>query len=143
MREKRARGFSLVEVVLAVGIVSFALLPLMALLPVGLRTVKNSMTQTVTAAIAQQIRGELLQASLPIGSLGIEYYTSDGIKTTATDANNPFYYTATFSLSATTIAGDSFTAANAQSVTVYLSYPSSNQQPIVIPLFIARQPSIN
>jgi uncharacterized protein (TIGR02598 family) len=53
-------GFSLVEVVIAIGIVSFAVLAIMGLLPTGLKTVKNSNEQAAAAnvacAIAEAIR---------------------------------------------------------------------------------------
>ena len=56
------RGFSLVEVIMALGIVSFALMSLVALLPMGLGMVRDSATETALTSIEQTIRGELTQA---------------------------------------------------------------------------------
>lgn len=150
---KQARGFSLIEVVMAVGVMSFAILPLVALLPVGLRTVQDSMDLTVTAGIAQQIRGELQQISFnPNDAVNINnlhsqvyYYTNEGIKTTPGDPD--VYYNATFSVNGVTAASASFTSTNAQTVTVTLAYPNAipaaRQTKKVFPLLAARQRSVN
>ena len=50
-----ARGFSLIEVALALGIVSFAMVSLMALIPVGLGSFQKAMNLTVEAQIVQGI----------------------------------------------------------------------------------------
>jgi len=62
-RHHRSNAFTLIEVVIALGIATFAMLPILALMPVGLQTLQNSSNDTVTAGIAQQIRGELQQVS--------------------------------------------------------------------------------
>lgn len=60
-------GFSLVEVVLALGIVSFCLVSIFGLLPVGLRSVKNSTEQAgagnVLTLIASSIRNATTNSS--------------------------------------------------------------------------------
>jgi len=43
--KKRGGGFSLVEVVLALGVVSFALLALVALIPMGIKTSRQSLEE--------------------------------------------------------------------------------------------------
>lgn len=48
-------GFSLVEVTLAIGIIAFALMAVVGLLPVGLRTVKNSNEQAAAAIVLRTI----------------------------------------------------------------------------------------
>jgi uncharacterized protein (TIGR02598 family) len=45
-RPGRHRAFSLVEVVLALGVVSFALLGMVALLPIGIQSTKDSLEET-------------------------------------------------------------------------------------------------
>ena len=154
------RGFSLVEVVMALGIVAFAMLSIVGLLPLGLDTVKESMNQTVTASIAQEIRGELRQISfLSTNTYNIDalcaqtyaqYYTMDGIKTTASDAE-AFYKAAFANLASETAAGATFAPAkpedpyNAKNITVTLSYPlnapETKRKNIVFSLFIAKQTS--
>lgn len=54
------RGFSLVEVALAMGIVTFSLIPIFAILPVGVKTLREAMDQTVVTQIATQIQSDLL-----------------------------------------------------------------------------------
>lgn len=60
IRERRKAAFSLVEVTLAIGIVSFALLSLLGVVPVGLSALRSAMDCTVEAQITQKISGEAL-----------------------------------------------------------------------------------
>jgi uncharacterized protein (TIGR02598 family) len=55
-------GFSLVEVIIALGIVAFAFVPLMGLLPVGLTSFRSAIDQTVLSQIVQQIGNESQQS---------------------------------------------------------------------------------
>ena len=50
-----AAGFSLVEVVLAIGVVAFAFVPMLGLLPVGLTTFRQSIETTVGSQIVERI----------------------------------------------------------------------------------------
>lgn len=63
-----APGFSLVEVTLAIGIISFALLAVVALLPVGLKSVKNSSEQAAGAAVLQGLSEALRHAATDDGT---------------------------------------------------------------------------
>lgn len=56
-------AFSLVEVVLAIGIFSFALLAVVGLLPVGLKSVKNANEEAAAANVVARISNALRQAS--------------------------------------------------------------------------------
>jgi len=56
------QAFSLVEVTLAIGIVAFALLAVVALLPVGLQTVRNSNEQAGAAHVINSISNAILLA---------------------------------------------------------------------------------
>lgn len=56
---ERARGFSLVEVTLALGIAAFSLVVLLGLLPVGVDTNKASAEETSAAAILANIVADL------------------------------------------------------------------------------------
>ena len=58
----KRQAFSLIEVTIAVGIVGFAFLPLMALLPVGLASFRSSIDQTALSQIVQQIGNESQQS---------------------------------------------------------------------------------
>lgn len=55
----KLEGFSLIEVVLAVGVAAFALVTIMGLLPVGLSTFRSSMNTAVGSQIAQRVFGDL------------------------------------------------------------------------------------
>lgn len=72
-------AFSLVEVCLALGIVSFALLSVVGLMPVGLSAMRQAMDQTTEAQIARVISGEA--ALVPFDKL--DQYATDG----------PYYFT--------------------------------------------------
>jgi len=60
-------GFSLIEVVIAIGIVSFSILAVVGLLPTGLKTVKNANEQAGAANVLNAIAESLRQASSPDG----------------------------------------------------------------------------
>jgi len=55
-----ARGFSLVEVTLAMAVISVSLLTLLGLLPGGLNTLRDADQQMVRAQIAQELAGNVL-----------------------------------------------------------------------------------
>ena len=59
----RCSGFSLIEVVIAIGIVSFSILAVVGLLPTGLKTVKNANEQAGAANVLNAIAESLRQAS--------------------------------------------------------------------------------
>jgi type II secretory pathway pseudopilin PulG len=54
-----SRGFSLVEVVLALGVIAFALVGIMGLFPVALKSAQESQRETRATLIAQQIFSDL------------------------------------------------------------------------------------
>lgn len=58
----RLRGFTLVEVVLAIAVVAFAFVGMFSLLPVGLGVFRESMDISITAQIAQRIVSEAEQS---------------------------------------------------------------------------------
>jgi len=54
-----SRAFSLIEVTLALGIIAVALIPLIALLPMGLDSQRSAIESTATTQILQTITGDL------------------------------------------------------------------------------------
>jgi uncharacterized protein (TIGR02598 family) len=155
---RRAKaGFSLVEVVLAIGVVAFALMALVGTLPMGLQTLQDSRLQSARANISQQIRGMLQQISYEQGGSGsggfgigeLEqktfYYTEDGMEAAEGDA----YFAARFELEQAGVQGAeadqevTFETSSARRVIVTLSYPlaapSSSRKETVFTLFSARQ----
>jgi uncharacterized protein (TIGR02598 family) len=59
---RAGRGFTLVEVLLALGIVSFAFMALCGMLPVGLKTYRDAMDATCRANIVRVVSAELAQS---------------------------------------------------------------------------------
>lgn len=54
-------GFTLVEVTLAIGIISFAFVAMFGMLPVGLNVSRQAMDTTIEAQIVQQMKTQALQ----------------------------------------------------------------------------------
>ena len=76
----KAPSFSLVEVVLALGILSFAILPMIALMPQGLSLLGQSAARTERADIVRSVMTHVRQvpfASLPAGDTDW-YYDQEG-----------------------------------------------------------------
>jgi len=62
----RSSAFTLVETAMAVGVVAFAFVSLMALLPVGLTTFRRSIDTSVCAQIAQRVVNDAQQTDFDI-----------------------------------------------------------------------------
>jgi uncharacterized protein (TIGR02598 family) len=144
------QAFSLVEVVLAIGVVSFAMMAMLGTLPVGLKSAQESRSQVATANIARQLQGELQQISFNAASsdtltvqnlAGTPYYfTLEGTRTTdMADA----YYEASFSVGGVNLPGLTVDPINARKVTVTLSHPMgtpvANRQTNAFTLLLAKQ----
>jgi uncharacterized protein (TIGR02598 family) len=146
---KGVKAFSLVEVVLAIGVVSFAMMAMLGTLPVGLKSSQQSRGQVATANIARQLQGELQQISFAGASqdtLTVEtladqslYYSLEGTKTDAGSA----YYVANFAVTNVALPGLSIDPSRARNVTVTLSYPANasegDRQQSVFSLLLAKQ----
>jgi len=99
-RVKSGSGFTLVEVVLALGVCSFALLSVMSLLPVGLDSSRHALEISRVAKAFQKVTSELTQsqftnvAAMTTNAYYFDYdgNTSDasGTKYTASSANKYF-----------------------------------------------------
>lgn len=63
LRHSSTSGFSLIEVTIALGIATFCLVALFALLPIGLNTNRDTIEQTVATSIAANIASDI-RASL-------------------------------------------------------------------------------
>ena len=94
-RARFPHGFSLIEVTIALGVVSFALIALFGLLPTGLTTFRSSIDRSVASQIAQNIISQARQTEFsslstlatPAGSP--KRFTEDGDETT--DASKTIY----------------------------------------------------
>jgi len=63
---RRQSGFSLVEVVLAVGVISFAFVAILGLLPAGLTQFRQAMDNSIASQIAQRIIMDAQQSDFDI-----------------------------------------------------------------------------
>ncbi len=145
------RAFSLVEITIAVGVVTCSMLVVMGLLPVGLKTMHESSTQYGTSTIAQQIVSELQlmpftsspsNASYSISAINgqTDYYTIEGVKT---DKQSDRFFTVTFSTNSPAVPGGTTTyGSGAQMVKASIAFPTqAPQQTNVLSFLIARQNS--
>ena len=76
---KMRRGFSLVEVTLALGIITFGLIAVMGLLPTGLRLAKQSADEVAAVSIMTGISVSLEKAGSTANS-GNATFTADGMR---------------------------------------------------------------
>ena len=84
-------GFSLVEVVIALGIVSFAVLAIVGMMPMALKSAQESMRETDATLIAQRIFSELKTGSGGNRSITTDTNTStQAINLTANNSTNNF-----------------------------------------------------
>lgn len=79
------RGFSLIEVVLALGIISVAFVPLMGLLPTGMASFRSSMDRGATVRITERLGNEARQSDFDsVGSNPADrYFDEQGNEVTA------------------------------------------------------------
>jgi uncharacterized protein (TIGR02598 family) len=82
------KAFSLIEVVLALGVVSVALLPLTGMLFVGLRIFDQAVSTTTQGEIAQQVVNQLQQSAYVETNLGVRnlYFSQEGVVTTSAES---------------------------------------------------------
>jgi len=86
-RRRRADGFSLVEVVLAIGIIAFAFVAMFGLLPVGMTTFRQALDNSLGTQIVQRLINEAQQTdyptliATPVGPL--RYFDDQGNEVTA------------------------------------------------------------
>jgi len=93
------RGFSLVEIALALGIVAFAFVGLFALLPVGMGIFREAMETSVSTQIAQRIVSDLTETEFdqllanPISgsyyTLPLRYFDDQGTEVKVTNPAGP------------------------------------------------------
>lgn len=92
-RAIRAHGFGLVEIAIALGIISFALLSLLGLMAVGLNASKTAREDTVVASLARNVLANLKTLNYAqLSALGSTnfYFTYDGAATNS--ASSSAYY---------------------------------------------------
>ncbi|MDQ3622363.1 MAG: Verru_Chthon cassette protein B [Verrucomicrobiota bacterium] len=95
----RKRGFSLVEVVLAVGVVAFGVVAIFALIPAGLGVFRQAMDTSVGSQIVQRIASDAAQADfdllVPPGGAGeffvlpVRYFDDQGSEVNVAEGSAP------------------------------------------------------
>jgi len=81
-------GFSLVEVVIAIGIVGFAIVPLIGLLPTALGNFRTTMDRSATARIVERLGNEAKQSDFDaVGSTIVDRFFDDQGNEVASDQN--------------------------------------------------------
>jgi uncharacterized protein (TIGR02598 family) len=151
IRRNTRFGFSLIEVVMAVGIVTFSLFALVGAIPVGIKTIQDSMKASAKANITQEIRAELQQVTFGTSAGNIDslmsqvnYYSDRGILLPGADGA---YYEASFSKADVPMPGSTgyFQSGNGQLIKVTLTYPvpapTANQETSALYLLAAKQKS--
>ena len=84
------RAFSLVEVVLALAIISFALLAMFGLISISLKADRDSSSDTVLAEMHRQVMGELRTGTFGnLPSLKYYYFDVDGSPCTPASSDVP------------------------------------------------------
>ncbi len=101
----RVRGFSLVEVAIALGVVAFSLTTVLALLPSVLKSMRESIDQTLESQIGQQIASDVLQTPFRDVGAMTKYYDSEGF---AVAAESDAVFTAKITPSTVSYPGSDF-----------------------------------
>jgi uncharacterized protein (TIGR02598 family) len=97
-----SRGFSLVEVTLALGLTAFCLMTLFGMLPLGLQLSQSSISQTAAASVLSSVAADLRatsktsltsrQYNITFGATKLLYFDGDGRAVPPADSNvNPRY----------------------------------------------------
>jgi len=72
-RTKTAGGFTLAEVALALGIVSFCLLAIVGLLPVGMNSIRAARNEIAAVSVAQWVSNAIRNASVSGTATSVNY----------------------------------------------------------------------
>lgn len=127
------KAFSLVESVLALGVVSFVLVSILGLIPAGLKTYRSAMNFSIEANIARQISAEILQADARASNSQMRYFDDQGIETGSAQA----VFVAKVHAPAAISGGAVSTNSMARSVLIEISnraVPSrENSYPVLVP----------
>jgi uncharacterized protein (TIGR02598 family) len=125
-------GFSLVEVVLAMGIIAVAFIPLMGLLPMGLTTSRQAIDTTIEAQIIQQMTGQAQETNWStltgLNASSMLYFDANGNTLPASSASSAIYKagfsvptsTSNTALPAGTALPGGTTTPNLTTITIYI-----------------------
>jgi uncharacterized protein (TIGR02598 family) len=104
--QARSAGFSLVEVTIALGVVAISLLTLFALIPVGLKTNQNSISQTAATSVMTAVLADMratpkasatsTQFAVTFGTAKTLYFDAEGSSSASPRANSRYRVTISF-----------------------------------------------
>ncbi len=87
----RKAAFTLLETVLAIGVVSFAMVSMIGLIPSGLGTFRKAMNLTVETTIVQNVSSEILRTDYNNLGPATYYYNQEGCKVTSGNFGERIY----------------------------------------------------
>jgi len=114
-------GFSLVEVTIAMGIVSFAFLTMLGLIPTGLKTFRSAIDTSVGGQIFQRVINEAQQTDFDtlVGSdPAVRYFDDQGNELDSSLAGRAIYQVNTRILPSTALTTTGAAASNASVATI-------------------------
>lgn len=125
-------AFSLIEVTIAIGIVSFAFVGVLGMIPTGLNTFRRAMDTSIGSQIAQRVISDARQTDYSVltsGTIPVRYFDDQGTEVvpnntaalTAAERARIIYWVNTQVQSSTSIpytAGTSFLNGNLATVTI-------------------------
>jgi uncharacterized protein (TIGR02598 family) len=141
------RGFSLIEVCIAIGIVSFSLLALVALVPNGLKTLGDAATESSLSAIRKEARSELNTANLQdLINMSAWHFDQTGRRLPDTTPATERFFQLSFAAADPVITGQATGFGNSvKQVTLRVTYPvfapTASQMTNIFTLLVARQNS--
>ncbi len=89
---RNRKGFSLVEVVLAMGVTSFCLLSTLALLPISLASSRDTLQKTTAASIVAEVSSDMRQSSVTVGSGASAYQASPRFQINGSAGTSVLYF---------------------------------------------------
>jgi uncharacterized protein (TIGR02598 family) len=104
---KQVAAFSLVETTLAIGVVAFALVAMLGLMPVGLTSFRQAMDASTSSRIIQRVSADLRQGSSVQPQQPILYFDEQGDEMTSasSDGKKALYHVNTLIQPATSLPG--------------------------------------
>ena len=149
-RKHTRNAFTLVEVVLALGIVAFTVLPLLGVMSIGLNSVSSSNNSFAIANITRSLRANFQSADYATATATTAsskplYFTGAGYPgdpANPSNVNDPIYYTVTCNpvkTNSTSTSPSLINSQNAAIISVSVSYPyPGNNQSSAFSLFLAQ-----
>lgn len=138
-RHAKGRAFTLIETVLAIGIVSFAFVALMGLLPCGLQVFRKAMDTTLEGQMVQHLVGKLSQTPYSeLGDLQGQNFSFDEAGGPVSEENADGIYSASVTLNARPVLPGStgYADGGLTGVTITLQRKTETGQPAAAKTFV-------